>query len=509
MSIVLIGKIQEEIKAALAKEQIEVAKYVDNVSDFRHWLELEQPSFGTTMKVIVMPSGILKAQDKKMQVQVLEQTIPLLGEGTELAMFIKDESLYTDIIGERWLTYQPSSVDYSDKVKLQDLIKKAKFAVNGPGSVIPPKQPEPVKAVNNDDPFKTTGVPYVSREQRPVQPQQKTKPQVAPPAQNTQQAQPQANLADNSRQVEAEVTPIKEVNYTPPVKIYSGKVSKSIVICSLQEGSGSTFVGINLASLLSAENVSTSLIEYATNTPVLYEYLNGKRNAPDNWKSIVSKITRREELTKRDYWKEENVTWFPNDPNGSGIKITGDLLVNHMIATKVAQLTILDISHNWTDRMLEPVYAACDEIWVVLRPNVARLKEPVRRLKATMTPWHEKVKFIGNGFDTYTSSGRIIDAIDDLISSARGTLDGTKVRKTEASPFEGKYMEATIPLFKSILVNKSEWAGKVFTKLPEASLEGRNGFADAVNLLKTESLVSETRRGLMGKIMFEAEDIAQ
>jgi hypothetical protein len=305
--------------------------------------------------------------------------------------------------------------------------------------------------------------------------------------------------AQLEKELEADALKLSKLErYNPPIGKYEGVDAKTIVVASLFSGTGATFIASNMATVLAASGISSSVVEHLGNTPVLYNYLYGDVKHPDNWRSIAFRVEEEAAVNGRDYWQDGELFWFPLERNQIGLNSTAEKMSHYMNATRVAQYTFVDVSTNWSDESLFEVYNSCAEIWLVLQPNVAKIMEPLMRFKEHMGRWPDKVKFIVNMVDSYTRTKEVLDEIDFLISNPPGFVENPQYHLNKAQReyyiWRDEQVATVIPTFSRSEVNKAEWQGTVFASSPEGSQQVVQGFTGLINVVAPDEQILERKK---------------
>jgi hypothetical protein len=485
-----IGNPSESVKTAI-NDQIKVDRFFKKITELNQWLKLDNPSFIERAKVLVTPGGFSKNLDFREQINLIQDCMRLLPNGSELVIIFNDNAKYLDVVGEHWVTYEYSTLDQVPAPTVDDLIERLKdkpqrnFVYES--DYIPKEKTQTTPVERESKPTiekkktlgeRMLGVDKVdtsdidNAEYWPPQPKLKN-----PPA-------PTASQKAKAKAIIGKSADGKVIDYNPPVDIYKGEDQKTVIIVSLFDGCGSTTVAMNTCSVLSDEQVSTALIEYPENQPVLYDYLNGKKNADNRWSSLISKINKGEEVTKKDYWKENNVTWLPMGYSDYGMEISPPHIDNLFKASNIAQATFIDASTNWDSPTLERWYKSCDEIWVVVKPNILKTKYALPKFKGRMAAHADKIKFIGNAFDTYSSSSKILELMEVMLSQTKESiLAGKNVRSDGPNPWEGKIFSAIVSSYAAPIMSRAQWLGNLLVNTAEVSAQSRAEFGDCANVL--------------------------
>jgi serine/threonine protein kinase len=225
----------------------------------------------------------------------------------------------------------------------------------------------------------------------------------------------------------------------PTANHYPHLTRKLIIIGSLYEGAGSTFVAMALARSLNYYAVPHALVENLGNEPELYTLLFGERHAPEGYKYSAEKIIH-ESVERTPIWNNAHSEWHPLPPDG--IRHVGEKDYTYKLLYSILRpVVILDVSHHWSDPSVMEICRQADEIVIVAGPSLTKLNTP-HTLK--------QVDLLLN----YQKAGKSMQCVANRLTSFSAQREWLS-----ALPFAPI---CTIPEFNYSDVIQSQWSGKLF-----------------------------------------------
>jgi hypothetical protein len=161
---------------------------------------------------------------------------------------------------------------------------------------------------------------------------------------------------------------------TPSPDHYPHLVRKLVVIGSLYQGAGSSFVAMAIARSLNHYAIPHALVESLGNEPELYTLLFGERYAPQAYQYSADKVTQ-ESTERSPVWNNDHSEWHPLPPDG--IHFTGNKEKIYKLLYSILQpIVILDVSHHWNDPAVIELCGQADDIVIVAGPSPVKLNAP-------------------------------------------------------------------------------------------------------------------------------------
>lgn len=164
--------------------------------------------------------------------------------------------------------------------------------------------------------------------------------------------------------------------------------SKVIVVGSLYNGAGSTFLGSNLARALTETDLTISYVEHPTIPPYMYEYLqlsSASTNPNDNdFIELAEQLVKQgQPIGKQQYESKYGVQWLLNHPNFAPYpQYTFEELVTK-VYTLQSNVIVVDVGTNWLDKEIQKFIRLADQILLCVEPdtikNMAVHNQPLQK----------------------------------------------------------------------------------------------------------------------------------
>ncbi|MEK4671611.1 hypothetical protein [Niallia sp. FSL R7-0271] len=181
---------------------------------------------------------------------------------------------------------------------------------------------------------------------------------------------------------------------------------KLIVIGSLWAGAGSTTISVNLARAIASRGLQVSLVEYPTQKPYLFDYLDIHNKEDEERGKIyfdhAQLIKSDGHFTRDRNWNEKGISWYVNDSRFPPVKnFSFDELLK-LIYSISTPIKIIDISTKWNDPTIRDLLHQADEIFVCVEPD------PIK------VDWLAQISINGQKTDFQRMENRIIDYLTEM-----------------------------------------------------------------------------------------------
>jgi len=462
MNIIFVGQINQQNINKFLEQGVQVSNTFPHLPLFMSFASSPGNKLPADV-VVIAQSAFDKNSPIVAQFQQLQLAMKSLGYNPFLLIFFTEDKkhLYTEVFQSGVLDYNPSRIDLLSEMDLKEMIEK----ITG-------------KPVTSTQKYVTRSE-IISQEAEIIStaPLDKKTAPVAEKMDAFIGTIPEEIQSSQIVEVARKEALIKQATagFLPKIPAYDDNNHRLIVVCNLIPDAGGTFVSTNVAAQLSSYNLTSSVIEHYENNPVLLNLLGGKRNAPNSWSSLAGKIKHREELSKRDYWKDGNVVWFPLEPEDQGFKLTHEELVGLFVASKVSQFTFVDVSTNWDSPYIDQILEVADEIWCVVSPS-KKAESQLEKFRIAMHKFSSKLVFVGNRFSGYATSKGISSQINAALQQGSS-------KNIYGNAWDESYIEYVIPEFDSSKTQKAEWGDKILSQLLEAQAETKDAFFDLIKHL--------------------------
>jgi|GEM_PF-1677470 len=165
--------------------------------------------------------------------------------------------------------------------------------------------------------------------------------------------------------IEKEVERISYTNIPP----------KLLVFCSLWSGAGSTFVSSNLARAIADRNISVSYIEYPSQTPFMFDFLNisSIETKEEPYRDIARLINNNKVVPRGLAFHMKGIDWIVNDSRTPTIKDWSFEKSLKLIYSLTSPINIIDLSTSWKDddESIKLLHQA-DNIYLCIEPDIVR-----------------------------------------------------------------------------------------------------------------------------------------
>lgn len=185
---------------------------------------------------------------------------------------------------------------------------------------------------------------------------------------------------------------------------------KCIVVTSLYEQAGASFIAGNVAYALASQGRFVTLCEYPGSSSYFYFALDFERrvksqNSNDSSASML--------LLQNNHLRIQIDPPFSHIPTSS--IDTADWLLR---TSKESPLVVIDLSSRWREPEAKRIFDLADEIWVVFDADIARLTR-LFLMEAAPTWWHtagKRMRYIANRWNDCLSRSSMMKRVEGTLS---------------------------------------------------------------------------------------------
>lgn len=169
-----------------------------------------------------------------------------------------------------------------------------------------------------------------------------------------------------------------------------------IVITGLLPSTGVTFVAANFARFLGENDLPVAVYEPVSEKRVLFDLLNGEKEAPDHWTSWSHQIQHNQTIKKDTTWNRDGVKWIPvgHPPFSREWTIQDDQMLLRWV--KQTPLVLADCSEKDDNERTRSLLAEADRVWVVMDCDPMKMNRSMERLQHLYHHAGQKLSIIFN-----------------------------------------------------------------------------------------------------------------
>ena len=193
---------------------------------------------------------------------------------------------------------------------------------------------------------------------------------------------PKLNYFKNSAIQAIEENPVKENS-----PLFNGIENKLIIIGSLSQGAGSTFLSINLAKALTDLKIRTSVIEPPINEPNLFYYLGldkklSAKCTDNTFFSYPHLISWGIKPPKNKETIIEDIVWLIQNPLEGPIENWDHIKTKMLLeSSKRSPVNIIDAGINYEHESMEPLLLNADLLLIVVNPLYYKLRKNKEKIE--------------------------------------------------------------------------------------------------------------------------------
>lgn len=218
---------------------------------------------------------------------------------------------------------------------------------------------------------------------------------------------------------------------------------RNIVVFSLYSECGSSFITMNLAHILGKTGLNVSVVEHPENVPVMFEYLYADKKVPAGWTPLIKTLSAGRSMGKDNLWRYADVDWYTLGNDFEVDTVPPDLFPTLYMSVDRSDITLIDASVHWQSPRLKVLLDTCSEIWMVFKPNPAKIVPFSVMAVKSLAPWANKVRLIGNCWSEPANKSAYINDMTSLLK------------------FNPKNKLVALPSFSQSDTTESEWLGKL------------------------------------------------
>ncbi|MFJ8219869.1 hypothetical protein [Bacillus cereus] len=189
---------------------------------------------------------------------------------------------------------------------------------------------------------------------------------------------------------------------------------RTIIVASMNRGSGATFVSHLLAAYLNELQIDVNYIENLYDDGYTYPLLKGYTEAPENYRSEFMLQRYKEMLQKESdilsipKWKQGRINYIVKNPIvdqelKNETEQDFDHFIKVLLANQEAPISIIDAGSDWDKDLYHEVCEMADYIFFVAEPDLHQLLKiahPLTQKERKLVSYLalEKTRIIGNRF---------------------------------------------------------------------------------------------------------------
>ena len=183
------------------------------------------------------------------------------------------------------------------------------------------------------------------------------------------------NDTTHTEQPKVVITKVEEkIKY---VSRYAAIPSQLIVVGSMFDRAGASFVTSNLARAISSYNLLTTVIEAPCNRPYLYDAM-AIDNKDEDFYSWCHDIISSGSVQRNNEYQENGVSWILLHPELPPISdFSYEQYMKLIYSVKRVPFILFDIGTNWLDPVIQSVLSQADYIFTVLEPDPVLLNRTI------------------------------------------------------------------------------------------------------------------------------------
>lgn len=185
---------------------------------------------------------------------------------------------------------------------------------------------------------------------------------------------------------------------------------KCIVVTSLYEQAGASFIAGNVAYALASQGMSVTLCEYPGSSSYYYFALDFERRMKPQ---RVNDSTTSMLLLQNNQLRIQIDPPYPHHPS-SQID-TADWLLR---TSKESPLVVIDLSSRWREPEAKRIFDLADEIWVIFDADIARLTR-LFLMEAAPSWWHtagKRMRWIANKWNDRLARSSMMKRVEGTLS---------------------------------------------------------------------------------------------
>lgn len=160
-------------------------------------------------------------------------------------------------------------------------------------------------------------------------------------------------------------------------KEYTSMRNKLVVVASLWEGAGSTTFSINLARAIAERGLEVSYVEYPLVKPYMFDYLSIPNKEDKErgklYVDIAKNIEREGKRTNHTVWKDMGINWYVIDTREEPFTSYSFENMLKFIYSINSIVTIVDVSHHLSDKIVQDFIHQADEIFICIEPDPVKI----------------------------------------------------------------------------------------------------------------------------------------
>ncbi len=155
--------------------------------------------------------------------------------------------------------------------------------------------------------------------------------------------------------------------------------SDLVFVCNLTRGSGSSFISVNLAHILSNNKIPVSILESPYSEPFLYHSSGMNTKYDEDFYSVIHEIENPDDILKKSGIPEyKGFKWNVIDPNKAKLNYDEQKFTKLLLKSSRNGLTFFDIGNSYKEQ--EYLFEYAHKIIVVIDPHPTRVASNIKQL---------------------------------------------------------------------------------------------------------------------------------